>query len=196
MLPNFLENISFMAKKILLAVLFLFTTLSAWTVDWFAFGGSFGTSAIVNTDKSIRQYTENFHRIVLEFDITTEFTLHPAIRLSFGSILLTDFRFKNDNHFNSLDYNFYTGVRVYPGLAGLRLGVDYNLGRRTDFIQIDSLQDTRSTRWGNGFRFLLEYDFRAGKTGLLPIIGGGWRHVPRGGSSDHIFSVYFKLLYR
>lgn len=185
-----------MTKKILLTSLFLFSTLSAWTVDWFAFGGSFGTSAIVNGDKSLKDYTDDLHRVVLEFDLTTEFIIHPAIRLSLGSILLTDFRFKNDNHFNSLDYNFYTGVRIYPGLAGLRLGVDYNLGRRTDFVKIDTTQDVRSTQWGNGFRFLLEYDFRSDKTGLLPIIGGSWRHVPRGGSSDHTFSIYFKLLYR
>ena len=58
------------------------------------------------------------------------------------------------------------------------------------------LEDTHSTRWGNGFRFLLEYDFKSGNTGLAPIIGGSWRHIPRGGSSDHILSIYFKLLYR
>ncbi len=177
-------------------MLFLLIASSAWPLDWLAYGGSLGTAAVVTDDEAVRTIADEFHRVVLEMDATAEFVIHPAIRVAAGSILLTDFKFKDGQHYNSLDYNFYTGLRVYPGLGGLRLGVDYNLGRRTDFIDMELVDDILSTSWGNGFRFLLEYDFKSGGKGLAPIIGGSWRHVPRGGSSDHILSIYFKLLYR
>lgn len=182
-------------KKNLLIAFFFFVVSSVWSIDWFAFGGSIGTAGVVNGDSG-RKFADGVHRIVLETDVTAEFVIHPMIRVALGSVILADFNFKDDKHFNSLDYSFYAGIRVYPGLAGLRLGVDYNLGRRTDFIDIATFDETRSTHWGNGFRFLLEYDFKSGNEGLAPIVGGSWRHVPRGGSSDHIFSIFFKLLYR
>lgn len=186
-----------LVKKSFCIALFLLLGFSSWAADWFAYGGSFGTALVVNGDKAFRAASEDMHRVVLEFDATMEFIIHPAIRIAAGSILLADFKFMDERHYNSLDYNFYGGIRGYPGLGGLRLGVDYNLGRRTDFIDIPSINGVKSTAWGNGFRFLLEYDFRHEKTGLLPMIGGSWRYLPRGGNtSDHILSVYFKLLYR
>ena len=184
------------SKKIILCGIVFLAATTCWAVDWLALGGSFGTAAVVNKDESFRAATEGLSRVVLELDATAELVLHPNIRIALGSILLTDFKFKGDDRYHSLDYGFYSGLRIYPGLGGLRLGVDYNLGRRTDFIRMAVLEDTYSTRWGNGFRFLLEYDFKSGSTGLAPIIGGSWRHIPRGGSSDHILSIYFKLLYR
>lgn len=183
-------------KRTLLGILFLLIAGTAWSLDWLAYGGSLGTAAVVTGDEAARTIVSDFHRVILEMDATAEFVLHPVIRVALGSILLTDFTFKDGQHYNSLDYNFYTGLRVYPGLGGLRLGVDYNLGRRTDFIDMELVDKTLSTSWGNGFRFLLEYDFKSGGNGLAPIIGGSWRHVPRGGFSDHILSIYFKLLYR
>ena len=186
-----------MARKVILTILLLSVAVSSWAVEWFAYGGSFGTGIVLNNDSSLRSYAEDMQRVVLELDGTMEFIFHPSIRIAAGSILLTDFKFKGDEYYNSLDYSIYGGIRIYPGLGGLRLGVDYNLGRRTDFIDIPPVNDVNSSALGNGFRFLLEYDFRYAKTGLLPMVGGSWRYVPRGGdTSDHILSVYFKLLYR
>lgn len=185
------------SKKLICTFMFLLVAFSSWAVDWFAYGGSLGTALVINGDESIRSYSETLHCVVLEVDATMEFILHPSIRIAAGSILLADFKFKDGASYNSLDYNFYGGARIYPGLGGLRLGVDYNLGRRTDFIDIEPINEVKSTAWGNGFRLLLEYDFRYTKTGLLPMLGGSWRYVPRGGNTaDHTLSVYFKLLYR
>lgn len=185
------------SKKIICTFIFLLVAFSSWAADWFAYGGSLGTALVVHGDESLRSYFDTLHCVVLEVDGTMEFILHPSIRIAAGSILLADFKFKDGNYYNSLDYNFYGGVRIYPGLGGLRLGVDYNLGRRTDFIDISPVNEVKSTAWGNGFRFLLEYDFRYTKTGLLPMLGGSWRYVPRGGNTaDHTLSIYFKLLYR
>lgn len=184
------------SKKIILSSVLLWVATSCWAVDWLAWGGSFGTAAVVNKDAGFRRITEDFNRVVIEFDAMAELVVHPTIRIVLGSVLLTDFKFKGDDSYHSLDYGFYSGLRVYTGLGGLRAGVDYNLGRRTDFIRMAGLKDIHSTPWGNGFRFLLEYDFKSGNPGLAPIIGGSWRHIPRGGSSDHILSIYFKLLYR
>lgn len=186
-----------LVKKSFCIALFLLLGFSSWAADWFAYGGSLGTALVVHGDESLRSYFDTLHCVVLEVDGTMEFILHPSIRIAAGSILLADFKFKDGNYYNSLDYNFYGGVRIYPGLGGLRLGVDYNLGRRTDFIDISPVNEVKSTAWGNGFRFLLEYDFRYTKTGLLPMLGGSWRYVPRGGNiADHTLSIYFKLLYR
>ena len=185
------------SKKLICTFMFLLVAFSSWAVDWFAYGGALGTALVVPGDEAIRSYSDTLHCVVLELDATMEFIVHPSIRIAAGSILLTDFKFKDGDHYNSLDYNFYAGTRIYPGLGGLRLGVDYHLGRRTDFIDIPPVDEVKSTAWGNGFRFLLEYDFRYKKTGLQPMIGGSWRYVPRGANTaDHIFSVYFKLLYR
>ena len=129
------------SKKIILCGILFLAATTCWAVDWLALGGSFGTAAVVNKDESFRAATEGLSRVVLELDVTAELVLHPNIRIALGSILLTDFKFKGDDSYHSLDYGFYSGLRIYPGLGGLRLGVDYNLGRRTDFIRMAVLED-------------------------------------------------------
>ena len=134
-----------MARKVILTILLLSVAFSSWAVEWFAYGGSFGTGIVLNNDSSLRSYAEDMHRVVLELDGTMEFIFHPSIRIAAGSILLTDFKFKGDEYYNSLDYSIYGGIRIYPGLGGLRLGVDYNLGRRTDFIDSNPENDVNSS---------------------------------------------------
>ncbi|MDY4708275.1 MAG: hypothetical protein SO390_07935, partial [Candidatus Treponema excrementipullorum] len=71
------------------------------------------------------------------------------------------------------------------------------IGRRNDFIDMVSIGKLQpATQWGNGFRFLLEYDFFYNNKGVSPVVGAAWRHVPRGGFSDNALSVYLKFLYR
>ena len=107
------------SKKLICTFMFLLVAFSSWAVDWFAYGGSLGTALVINGDESIRSYSETLHCVVLEVDATMEFILHPSIRIAAGSILLADFKFKDGASYNSLDYNFYGGARIYPGLGGL-----------------------------------------------------------------------------
>lgn len=161
------------------------------------FNGSIGTAAAIYGNNPVPDSAADFPRFVLEADLSAGFVLDTAVRFNVGAVSACDFRVKNGNHCNLIDYAFYGGVRLYPGLAGLCFGVDYMLGRRTDFISLPDVDDSvASAPWGNGFRFLAEYDFTSGGTGFAPVVGCGWRHMPRGGSSDNLISIFFRMSYR
>ncbi len=161
------------------------------------FGGALGTGAAIYGNDSVVEQANDFPRFVIEGDLFAGFVLSKEIRFNLGAVSVCDFHVKGGNHCNLIDYAFYGGIRVYPNLAGLCIGVDYMLGRRTDFVSLGLPEDgVDSTDWGNGFRFLLEYDFTAGGTGFAPVVGCGWRHMPRGGSSDNMISLYFRMSHR
>lgn len=160
-------------------------------------GASVGTGAVFYGDDSISDLGDGFSRFVFEGDVSAGFVLDSMVRFVLGAVSACDFHVQNGSYANLIDYAFYGGIRVYLGLAGLCVGVDYALGRRTDFVQLGDERDgVSSTGWGNGFRFLAEYDFTSGGTGFAPVVGCGWRHMPRGGSSDNIISLYFRIAYR
>lgn len=159
--------------------------------------GAIGTAIIIYGDEPEFPEQENFSRFVLEADISLGFVLDPAIIFTTGAVSVADFRSKGPQYYNLIDYAFYGGVRIYPGLAGLRLEANYMLGSRTDFIQIKTDKDGKNQCvWGNGFRLLAEYDFTYGKEGFAPIVGCGWRRMPRGDSADNMISIYFRMSYR
>ncbi|AEE16153.1 hypothetical protein [Treponema brennaborense] len=172
---------------------------AAWSSasDRIIFSGSVGTAAVFYGDSSRTDMASGFNRFVPEADVFFGFMLDPAIRFSVGMVSVCDFHVKDGAHCNYIDYAFFSGVRIYPGLAGLCVAVEYAVGRRTDFIDAGTpLDGIRSTQWGNGFRLLLEYDFSAGGIGFAPVLGGGWRRMPRGDSADNILSLYFRIAYR
>ena len=89
-----------------------------------------------------------------------------------------------------LDYGIVGGVRIYPGLGGLNFGMEYATGMRANLI----VGETDSTSaWGNGFRFLLEYEFKNLINSFSPSLGFAWRRMPRGNSAaDHILTFYIR----
>lgn len=179
------------------AVLCIVSVQYAGAENRVTFGGSVGTAAVIYGDKQLTDGTSGFTRLVVEADASVGFLLDPMIRFLIGGVTTCDFRFQGSEHCNLIDYAVYSGIRLYPGLAGLCAGVDYVLGRRSDFIAVGSGQDgVRSTDWGNGFRFLVEYDFTAGGTGFAPVVGCAWRRMPRGTYADNIISLYFRMAYR
>ncbi|HZK20229.1 MAG TPA: hypothetical protein VFC68_05820 [Treponemataceae bacterium] len=164
---------------------------------------SIGTSAVVYGDEIVKAQNElikqkgNPFRFVFSTDVSLGLMLDPQVRILTGGTLATDFCFHGDYYANRLDYGFFTGVRIYTGLAGLVAGVDYVCGRRSDYLMLpdDSGAKTFRTSWGNGFRFIAEYDFSNGQAdyGLAPIVTMSWRRMPRGGYYDHNYSVCFKI---
>lgn len=89
-----------------------------------------------------------------------------------------------------LDYAVSGGVKVYPGLGGLCIGMEYATGRRSDSIT-DVPEHVSS--WGNGFRFLVEYEFTNLLKAFSPSLGMAWRRMPRGNNSaDNILSFYIR----
>ena len=101
-----------MARKIIMTILLLSVAFSSWAAEWFAYGGSFGTGIVLNDDSALRSYAENMHRVVLELDGTMEFIFHPSIRIAAGSILLTDFKFKDKQFYNS-HFTFSKSIIVF-----------------------------------------------------------------------------------
>ncbi|MBO5137032.1 MAG: hypothetical protein J6B81_00850 [Spirochaetaceae bacterium] len=179
--------------KYIFSLILILCAFDCFAEEKIKIGFSFGTAAVSYGDEERKSMGKNLNRVVLEGDVALGFVLAKPLNFSIGAVSLCDFRFQDGQHFNLIDYAFYTGIRLYPGIGGLRAGIDYMLGRRTDFINIESVaKEVYSTQWGNGFRFSVEYDFSYGVDGFAPMIGGSWRHMPRGGYSDNIFSIFFR----
>ncbi|MDE5898423.1 MAG: hypothetical protein K2H09_04070, partial [Treponemataceae bacterium] len=99
------------------------------------------------------------NRIVIGGNAGATLRLGAPLKLLAGADLLCDFVWSGGDHSNHLDYAFFGGVKIYPGIRGLAFSIAYALGRRTDFIDNETESATRSTAWGNGFRLSAEYDF-------------------------------------
>ena len=56
----------------------------------------------------------------------------------------------------------------------------------------ESGKENSKTPWGNGFKFLIEYNFaHSGSSPYLPTVGGYWKHMPRGNSTyDNQLCIY------
>ena len=92
-----------------------------------------------------------------------------------------------------IDFAALLGLQFYV-VKGLVLGVDYALGWRTDFYEIDGHSNKTATDWGNGFKFSLAYDFFYQSEKIVrPLAGIAWRRMPRGGGADNILLVFLKL---
>lgn len=135
----------------------------------------------------------------------THMTLSGALGTSgkfdenlFGTLSFTpvaDFYTSDVGEAVFLDWCGNAGLRLYPGLGGMNLGVEYSLGIRQDYSKIGSDSANNAfTPWGNGFRFIAEYDFSEDTEGFAPMVGLSWRHMPRGNNvSDNIFSLYLSF---
>lgn len=141
--------------------------------------------------------SDAFSRFIIGGDAGFYIPLADMVLFTGDAELMTDLFWKGGDHCYFLDYAFDTGIKVYPGLGGLGFAIAYSLGRRTSFIDIGEYSETTSTSWGNGFKFSIDYDIKYGKSGVCPVIGAYWRHMPRGDSfSDNTISIYLKLFFR
>lgn len=95
----------------------------------------------------------------------------------FGGVdFLSDLNWNSDNNCNIFSLDFSLGIKIYPSLGGLNLGLAYVLGYR-------SVYDTERnpSAWGNGTKLSLEYNFvHEGKSKYLPNVGLYWKRMPRG----------------
>lgn len=185
---------------IFLLILGSSTTLLAKKTDTFFFQGAFGASSVMYGDEKIVNETNavidtGVGRFTFTADLGFGISLDNRIRVITGGLLSTDLCFNSDVHANRLDYSFFLGIRIYPDLAGFNFGIDYTLGRRTDFLKLPGLSSssTSSTPWGNGFRANIGYDFSYNGLRFAPIVQGSYRMAPRGGSFDHYFSLFINF---
>ncbi|HQL05169.1 MAG TPA: hypothetical protein PLU33_08510 [Treponemataceae bacterium] len=213
-----------MHRKLISVWFILFIILISVHADysrWLTGQVSAGTSAVIYGDKDFRTFNKyllsnDYKRFMFTVDASGGIILDEHVRFSFGSLLNYDSFVKSRFNAVYLDYNFYTGIRIYPELRGFNFGIDYVVGRRSNVLKLPlfdsdtSLTDSAldgsvtedpadivpHTPWGNGFRFTAEYDFMYDSTGLAPMVGVSWRCMPRGTFYDNIFSVFFKMLFR
>jgi len=161
---------------------------------------SFGTSAVMYGDDDVKAQTQavkdldGAFRFILSTDLTLGFKLSQEVSLVAGGLLTSDICTNSTYYVNRFDYGMFSGARIYTGLAGLIVGVDYVCGTCTSFYNLEGDgPSSDSTQWANGYRFLLEYDFSNGTTRLAPILCLRWRRMPRGEYYDNNFTVSFKL---
>lgn len=162
---------------------------------------SVGTSAIFYGDPEVKDLNDNLKKqdymnLVLTGEYGARVQLDEKIDFVAFAYLTLDNLSQKKNVMLRLDYGVSGGVRLRPGLGGINLGCEYCTGQRAD---ADSLNKDKAewsvTQWGNGYRFMFEYDFSSLMSGIAPVIGVSFRSVPRGNNcSDGNLAFYFRLL--
>lgn len=134
-------------------------------------------------------------RVVIGGLFDVSFKVMSPLKIMLGFDLLSDFNWGGGEHANYLDYAFWAGLKIYPGIAGFNFFVDYALGQRADFIDNDEIDETNTAAWGNGFRVGIEYDFlHNSEHRFMPSVGFYYRLMPRGDDQyDNIFAIYVTL---
>ena len=149
----------------------------------------YGANSVVSTGSEI----DKGNRIIL--GINTSANINPINQVSFyiGNDTLWDFTWNASEKSSKVHLSFPLGIKIYPGIGGLNLGLAYTLGLRFDNIRTDSAGEYNdSTPWGNGFKFQVEYNFAHEGTSIyLPSVGGYWNLMPRGNDSyDNLIVLY------
>lgn len=152
-------------------------------------------STSTESSKSDILIGNTFNRIIAGTSTEIFLNITKPVKAVAGGDAFCEFIWDGDNHFNSLDYSFYGGVKIFPNLAGFNFEVDYVFGCKTTFAKTDEFSDNTSSSWGNGFRIAIEYDFFYGEESKLdPVVGGYYRYIPRGNYIyDHIIAAYIGL---
>ena len=188
-------------KLVFLSLFLIFTFNGFANESKVNFHWGIGTAGISYGDDSTKElvdsFTNNeFSRMILSGELGFSIKLDKSIRFVTGGNVSYDLFIKNSQNASFLDYAFFGGLRVYPNLDGFNVGLEYNIGQRANFYNLEDFEDMSDlTNWGNGFRFVAEYDFSYYTEGLAPVIGLSYRRMPRGGFADNFFSFYFRLTY-
>ncbi|MDY6396449.1 MAG: hypothetical protein SPL22_01860 [Treponema sp.] len=183
-----------MKKFLILPLILAFFTLPVFSRPGFEFG--IGTGYVFYGDSDTKERNRvlgDTNQSILCLDAAVLFPMNDFLIFSLGNDAVFDFRWKGSNHIYLADYSFLAGFRAYPNLGGLFFSIDYALGRRTDFIELDDLDETLNSKWGNGFKFVFGYDFSYHLNSYGPILAASLKSMPRGGSRDNILCVSIKL---
>lgn len=139
-------------------------------------------------------------RILIGANVDATFCTSDTLQIVAGSDLFCDFHIKDKLYYHTFDYSFFTGIKIFPNLQGLNFSIAYVLGNRTDFKQFydedeQLIRGYKNTKWGNGFRLSVEYDFLYDSDSkIIPFAGFYYRHIPRGNNhNDNILSAYIGI---
>ena len=119
---------------------------------------------------------KDYTRIIVGLTLDTNLNISDPLKIMFGAELFSDFLWDSNSYYHTLDYSFFSGIKVFPNKTGLNLSICYALGNRTDFFE--NKNETKS--WGNGFRLAIQYDFMEARAyKVKPNAGVYYRCVPR-----------------
>lgn len=162
---------------------------------------SVGTSALFYGDPAVKEQNsslkkQDYTNIVLTGEYGVCVQLDDKIDFVMLGTLTFDSLANQTSSLLRLDYGISGGVRLRPGLGGVSLGCEYCTGQRADLDSLGSSSlSTSTTQWGNGYRFLFEYDFSSLLSGIAPVIGISWKSMPRGHNyRDGNLAFYFRLV--
>ena len=149
----------------------------------------YGSDSVISTGSEITKG----NRVILGTVFSVN--VNPIKQASFylGNDNVWDITWNASEKSSKLHVSFPLGIKIYPGLGGLNLGLAYTLGFRADSINTDLAGEHNGTSaWGNGFKFQMEYNFaHEGKSRYLPSLGGYWNLMPRGNDSyDNLIALY------
>ncbi len=187
-------------KKLPLLIILLFYPLALSIALDFKPGYEFGLGSgyVFYGDeeaKDLIDAIDNDHRSIVCANAAFLLGVNEYVKFALGGDSLLDSYWKGGEYVHLFDYCGTLGFRIFPALAGLNIGVDYCLGRRTDFYDFKGVKaDHRSSSWGNGFKFSLGYDFGWDNFGFAPHIGAFVRRMPRGNhDADTVLGVTVKI---
>ena len=190
-----MENIMKKYISFIFITLFTFTTLSA-KENLFSFSAGltsgvpiYGSNSVVSTGSEI----DKGNRVIIGSLVSVNLNVLKQISFYLGNDTLWDITWNATDKSSKLHVSFPLGIKVYPGLGGLNLGLAYTLGFRADNIKVESIGEYNDTTpWGNGFKVQVEYNFaHEGKSQYLPSLGGYWNLMPRGNYSyDNLIVLY------
>lgn len=188
-------------KKIFIIITLMLAFSMAFAGEYINMLWSAGTSALFYGDSAVKDMNENLKKqgyvnLVLTGEYGASVQLDEKIDFV-GFIYLTlDNMSKKTSAILRLDYGLSGGVRLRPGLGGITLGCEYCTGQRADVNALgEGKAEWSTTQWGNGYRFMFEYDFSILLEGIAPVIGVSFRSIPRGNNCrDGNLSFYFRLL--
>ena len=186
-----------MKKTIILIVtaLLLCTSLSA-KENLFSFSAGltsgvpiYGSNSVVSTGSEI----DKGNRVIIGSLVSVNLNVLKQISFYLGNDNIWDITWNAQEKSSKFHVSFPLGIKIYPGLGGLNLGLAYTLGFRADSINSKLAgEHNGTTDWGNGFKFQAEYNFaHEGSSRFLPSIGGYWNLMPRGNDSyDNLIVMY------
>lgn len=149
----------------------------------------YGTNSVASTGSEI----EKGNRVIIGSMLALNLNIIKQTSFYIGNDTLWDITWNASEKSSKLHVSFPLGIKIYPGLGGLNVGLAYTLGFRADNIKVDEVGEFNETSpWGNGFKFQVEYNFaHEGKSNYLPSIGGYWNLMPRGNDSyDNLIVLY------
>ncbi len=198
------RNDGILMKKLFILIFLLISGFSLFADDssFLINEVSLGTGVSIYSDnaessrKSLLN-SDDTKRVVAGLTYDINFNIAQQIKIFFGADSFCDFIWDKGLYYHSIDYAFFSGIKVFPNLAGLNFSIAYSLGNRSDFYNIDYQTGDKnegkkaSQSWGNGFRLSIQYDFMKDKLyKVRPFVGAYYRCIPRGNyHTDHILCL-------